>query len=241
MKIAIVIPTYQRDDGKTPEYLTKCLLSIKNQIYQDYKIFLIGDKYENNIEFETIATSIIDSDKIYYTNLNVAVERERYSHITSGNTNLFNINSVLWRCGGANASNVGIEMALSEHFNYICAMDHDDTWESNHLKLINDYCETGKYVIIASKAHIKDMIPPYRNMILPMRHDGGEFYPEPCNIVHSSVCVDFSRIPFRYRDCQYELNIAEASDADLWRRMASYMKENNLKGFLIKEVTCNHN
>ena len=47
MKLAIRILTYQRKDGKTPFFLRRALESIKNQTYKDYKIFLIGDKYDD--------------------------------------------------------------------------------------------------------------------------------------------------------------------------------------------------
>jgi hypothetical protein len=70
----------------------------KNQIHQDYKVFLIGDRYENEKEFLEIATSIIDKDKIYYENLPEAKERDKYK---SGDK--------LWCSGGVNARNYGIE------------------------------------------------------------------------------------------------------------------------------------
>jgi glycosyltransferase involved in cell wall biosynthesis len=62
-ELAIVIPTYRRVDNTTPYYLTKALTSIKDQTYQNYKVFLIGDHYDDNDEFFKLATSIIDLDK----------------------------------------------------------------------------------------------------------------------------------------------------------------------------------
>lgn len=231
MKLAIVITTYKRDDNKTIDYLTNTLLSIKNQTYQNYKIFLIGDKYEDNAEFELLATSIIDLDKIKFINLPVAFERDKY--MTDSNTNLMKSNSKLWCCGGVNARNIGIEMALSDGFEYICIMDHDDTWIDNHLELINEQCDTNKYVIIATRAYIN-------NLILPRRQEAGEFYPMQANIVHSSTCIKFSEIKLRYRDVFEETLKSFPADADLWIRLSEYMKENNLKGYLIDNITCTH-
>ena len=54
MKLGIVIATYQRKDGTTPFFLQKALDSIFSQTYQNFKIFLIGDKYEDNEEFVNI-------------------------------------------------------------------------------------------------------------------------------------------------------------------------------------------
>jgi len=40
MKLAIIISTYYRKDGRSSSFLTRALNSIANQTYQDYKIFL---------------------------------------------------------------------------------------------------------------------------------------------------------------------------------------------------------
>lgn len=64
MKIAIRILTYQRKDGKSEEYLRRSLGSIKRQTHQDYKVFLIGDKYDNHEELMRLS-NIINSEKIY--------------------------------------------------------------------------------------------------------------------------------------------------------------------------------
>jgi hypothetical protein len=74
MKFAIRILTYQRKDGKSEEYLRRSLGSIKKQTHQDYKVFLIGDKYDNHEELIRLSR-IISSEKIYVENLPNAVER----------------------------------------------------------------------------------------------------------------------------------------------------------------------
>ena len=45
--LGIVISTYQRPDGKTPELLTRTLNAINNQTYTNWKVYLIGDNYNN--------------------------------------------------------------------------------------------------------------------------------------------------------------------------------------------------
>ena len=62
-KLGIVIPTYQRPDGKTPELLTRTLNAINNQTYTNWKVYLIGDNYKDKKEFETLS-KIIPQDKI---------------------------------------------------------------------------------------------------------------------------------------------------------------------------------
>ena len=52
MKLAISTSTYKRKDGGTPNLLKRALDSIFNQTHQDFKIFLIGDRYEDENEIK---------------------------------------------------------------------------------------------------------------------------------------------------------------------------------------------
>jgi glycosyltransferase involved in cell wall biosynthesis len=225
--IGIVIPTYQRVDGKTPELLSRALKSIKNQTHTDYKVFLIGDKYENDNEFVELATSIIDTDKIYYENLSTAVEREKYpigSH-------------QLWCAGGVSATNWGIEKSMSQCINYICHLDHDDYWETNHLEVINKVLdEKDTAFVYTCSTYVNNGILPIVNI------DGGVevSIPSPEKLIHSSVCIDFDKIPLRYRDVFSETLQSHPADADMWDRVGNYIKENKLNSVLIKKLTCFH-
>lgn len=130
MKIAIVIPTYRRNDGSSFKFLTRALESIKNQQHTDYVVYLIGDNYSDNSEFEELST-IIEPTKIKAINLPIAIEREKYP-----------MNSKELHCsGGVNATNIGIEMAITDRLPYICHLDHDDYWSNTHLSAINDIIE----------------------------------------------------------------------------------------------------
>jgi glycosyltransferase involved in cell wall biosynthesis len=227
MKIGIVIPTYQKQNGTTPLLLMRALKSIKNQTHTDYKVFLIGDKYENNNEFVELATSIIDIDKIYYENLSNAVEREKYpigSH-------------QLWCAGGVNATNWGIEKSISEDISCICHLDHDDYWEPNHLEVINKVLEERDAAFVYTcSTYIHYGILPGVNI------DGSisVALPHPAGLIHSSVCMDFNKIPIRYRDNFLETGTAFPADADLWTRVNEYISNKKLNSFLIHSLTCNH-
>jgi glycosyltransferase involved in cell wall biosynthesis len=115
MKLAIIISTYYRKDGRSSSFLTRALNSIANQTYQDYKIFLTGDRYENNEEFETICKSFPYPEKLFYQNLEVAKERD-----------IFDNKVDIWKFGGTNAINHAINTLSDEGFNYIVKLDHDD-------------------------------------------------------------------------------------------------------------------
>lgn len=221
-ELAIVIATYRRADNTTPYYLTRALTSIKNQTYQNYKVFLIGDHYDDNDEFFKLATSIIELDKMVFVNLPNAVEREKYP---LGDERL-------WSSGGTNAVNYGIKLALDQKYDYICRLDHDDYWTSDHLDLIKDKLNDN-FTIIATKAE------HFTKVILPV-NDRNPFYPKSSDLIHSSVCINFKEIPLRYRDVYAEEGRPYAGDADLWNRLSDYMVKNNKTGYLINKVTCYH-
>lgn len=225
MKIAIRILTYQRKDGKSEEYLRRSLGSIKRQTHQDYKVFLIGDKYDNHEELMRLS-NIINSEKIYVENLPIAVEREKYPAKDIR----------LWCAGGTNASNHSISKIKEHGYTWTCNLDHDDWWERDHLENINNLIENNpeKYVFIASKSTYVN------NQILPKTVNGNIFYPLAGDIIHSSVCVDWSKIPLKFRDVYEEEGRYHAGDADMWQRMTIYMQKNNLMGCLIDKTTCHH-
>ena len=222
MKITIKIPTYQRVDGRTPEVLTRALESIKSQTYQNYKVYLIGDKYEDNDEFLRLS-SIIDTDKIYVENLPYAKEREKYTGLD------------LWCTGGINANNHAIDKILEDGLSYICHLDHDDWWAPNHLEEIVNTIESDSPAFIATKSFHKN----YENT-LPII-ESSPFFPKNGDLIHSSVCIDFNRINLRYRDILEEEGIrGVVSDGDMWDRISELMKSKNINGKLINKVTCNH-
>lgn len=228
MIIAIVIPTYYRKDGSTFELLTRALQSIKNQKYNNYHVFLIGDRYENNSEFEHLATSIISDDQITYINLNVAEERDNY-----------NDKYALWSYGGVNATNIGIKLALNIGYKYICHLDHDDWWYDDHLSLINDCIESTNCDWVCTKSTFA-----HKNRYLPTINTNENivsFLPVAAGLIHSSTCVNFKTIPLLYRDIYKETgSVGQPSDADLWIRMGEYIKNNNLKSYHINKLTCRH-
>jgi glycosyltransferase involved in cell wall biosynthesis len=225
--IGISIPTYQRKDGTTPFLLSRALESVKNQSYQDYKVFLIGDDYKDKKEFIKLASSIIPSNKIYFENLPIAIERNKYP--TSSKQ--------LWCSGGANARNYIIDLALSDNINYLCPLDHDDYWHPQHLEFIN-------YTInLKPNSSFIYTCGTYFNHYLPNQPLTNEIissFPTPGEVIHSSVCINHKLIPLKYRDVFEETRKLEPSDADLWFRSSQYIKENNLESYLITSLTCFH-
>lgn len=224
--LAIVVATYMRKDGSTPFYLDRALSSIFSQTYQNFKIFLIGDKYENESQLLDIISSY-DKSRIFFENLPIAKERDSYT----GNT--------LWSYGGVNARNYGVKKAISEGFEYVCHIDHDDWWYDIHLESINKcITETNSDWICTLSTYLNP------NRMLPVINETAEyidFLPRSCGLIHSSVCMNYKTIPLEYRDLYLETGVVgQPSDADLWNRCNAHITQNKLKSTLINKLTCRH-
>ena len=229
MKLAILMGTYQRPDGSTPFYLKRALDSVFAQTHRDFKIYLFGDKYEDNTEFVNIASSY-PQDHLYYENLLVAIEREKY---------VDELKFVLWCIAGTALNNYGIDMILRDDYDYICHMDHDDYWTPGHLHLLSETIEETHADWLCTKSIYST------NGLFPFGFNGRKeklipFLPLPQGVTHSAVCCNYRTVPLRSRDTFKELGEPIPGDLDLWRRMAEYITEHNLKSYLINVQTCFH-
>jgi len=223
MNIAITTATYQRPDGGTPEYLARALNSIKEQHHQDFKLFLIGDNYEDNDEFEFLATSVLDPEKVYFENLPVAEERSIY---TGHN---------LWCSGGVNAMNTGIQRALEQGFDWIAHLDHDDYWKDNHLQSVNSVIDgypDANFAFTASTHKGLTTILPYGTNLDGQIHSRA---PVQTQAIHSTFFFNTKEIEIRYRDCAAEVGVAYPADADFLDRLNQL---EHLKSYFVDELTC---
>ena len=248
MKIAVLTNTYQRGDGSTPSVLKRAIESLKAQTHTDYKLFLIGDHYTDQKEFDSFK-SFLPNKKYYMENLPFSPERERYK----------NPSKELWAGGGTNAINYAINKALEQGFQYVALLDHDDIWYPNHLELINKAIEITSSPFIITKGIYTN--PKKRTSTIPSKQAYNElsinpnsyyhitseikaypFIPVQCLFMKLSVCMDISRINLRFRDVFYETGKIEAGDADLWNRigklMYSSIKTEQIGLRRTKEITC---
>jgi glycosyltransferase involved in cell wall biosynthesis len=227
MKFGIVISTYKRKDGKTPFYLNRTLNSILNQTYSNYKVFLIGDKYDDLNEFYHFGEKF-NTSNFYSENLFVAIERDKYTEKID--------RTKLWCAGGCYASNYGIDLALNDNIEYICRLDHDDWWENKHLENFKFLIDNFEADWMCSKStYVKGVLPNINSEEQIIK-----YLPTPYRLVKSSTCVNQKTIPIRSRDVFAKTGNVVPGDADLWDRMATYIHKNNLNSYLFNEITCNH-
>jgi acetyltransferase-like isoleucine patch superfamily enzyme len=227
MKIGIIITTYQKLDGSSPSLLKKAIDSIKNQTHQDYTLIVIGDKYEDDDEFKYICNDPDLKGKIIFENLPYAKERDKYALGSKE----------LWSSGGVNARNYGIDLGLELGLEYICHLDHDDHWHPQHLELINYTIENipDTAVVNTCATYFGSHLPQ-----VELTNEIAQSEVKPGGLINSSVCISYKKIPLKYRDVFEETGKEFAADADLWGRMSIFIKENNLKTYLIKSLTCFH-
>jgi glycosyltransferase involved in cell wall biosynthesis len=237
MKFAVTIATYQRKDGKTPELLKRALDSVFNQTHQDFKVFIVGDDYDNDIEFKEIVSQY-PQDKIYSVNLPESYDRLKYKGIGSENFE-FDTNRALWCNSGRTPMNIGIELALHNGYDWVAHLDHDDFWEPNHLEFINNVVERYGYecIWITTKATFGP------NDVMEVETNGWDVVyhlPRGYNVIHSAIAMSMKRIPLRYRDVYYEDGNMIPTDADFWDRLGKFIVENGYTGTYINALTCRH-
>jgi glycosyltransferase involved in cell wall biosynthesis len=222
MRIAIVITTYQRADGRTPELLTRALKSVKKQSFKDYKIYVIGDDYKNVKELLKITQHF----KVNYFNLSKSEERELYAF---GDYKLF--------CtGGLTPSLHGVNLALNDGFDFVCHLDHDDWWNPDHLGKINTMISRSDCLFACTMStHIINHLPYFQET-----DEIAYYLPVPCQVVVSSCCIKYSEVKTRARDVFKETGEAYPSDADLWQRLSVEIQELGKNGYLYTGITCHH-
>lgn len=226
MKFAIVITTYQRKDGSTPFFLRRALDSVFNQDYENFMIFIIGDKYEDNQEFIDICSSY-NQEKINYENLPFAAERDKYTDKWA-----------IWSYGGCYANNYGIDKSVEMGYEYICHLDHDDEWYPSHLSSLKYGIEKTNSLFLCTKSeYVSGTILPNNNTnteLIPFIPRGG-------SLIHSSTCINFKKIPLRHRNLYEETGVVgQPGDFDMWERIGGYLSSNSLTGYIINRVTCKH-
>ena len=220
IKFSIVTATYRKLDGSTYDHLKNTLMSLKNQTYDNYKLFLIGDNYTDNEELIELS-KILPAEKVYLKNLPVAVEREKYS------------GRDLWSCGGRNANMTGIKQALKEDGDYLCRLDHDDMFFPDHLETIYDCIQKTKTNFIATKCGSYPNTPPTGLYT--------KYRPIASRLFKVSVCLNqkyYNLLPIELDKMKEKYGRIYPGDADLWNQISVFMKERNEYGVFINKVTC---
>lgn len=254
IKFGIVMPTHKISDGgaqkgrekymNTPNLLKDSLGSIRDQKYDNYVVYLVGDAYDGDDEIKTVMEEIIPKGKLKYHNLSTPGERNK------GFTK-----EQFRYTAGCGAMNKGLELAKSDGVDYIVRIDHDDKWTPDHLELLakayTQYPELA-YVFTRSRKKVDAMNSSKKYMYQP-REERHTTTIEPNNlgftygeVSHSAVSWRPSMLgDIRYRDAQQQsksepknpLTKTMPADADMFKRMMGIIKDKGHKYMYVPRLT----
>lgn len=254
IRFGIVMPTHKISDASaqkgrekymnTPGLLRDSLGSIKNQKYDNYIVYVIGDAYDGDDEIKSVMDELIPKEKLKYHNMRSPGERNKgFTKEQFRNT------------AGCGAMNKGLQLAKQDNCDYIVRIDHDDKWTPNHLELLakayTQYPELA-YVFTRSRKKVDATNSSKKYMYQPKdeRHTNKI---EPNNlgfvygdVSHSAVSWRPSKIGhIRYRDAdeqsQSEPKIPSTktlpADADMFKRMMNIIKDKGHQYMYIPKLT----
>ncbi len=236
IRFGIIVATYKRSDGTTPMRLQEALQSIKNQSYQNYKIYLMGDDYESDNEIKPLVESF-EYSKIVYENLELPGERIRFR------------GADLWHSGSDVAANIAIDKAVRDGVNFICRLDHDDIWLPNHLeymaKAITRYPKAKFFsstaIIKRYKTGTDTYCRPERGVV---KHIGGNNISHITESWHSTFCWDLKEFKdLRYRNVREQFLTSpvrsepRGSDRDILERIKNQLVEKDLRWVNLPMIT----
>ena len=181
MKVAVVIATYCRTNGKSPAILHKMFGCLLKQTHKNFKVFIVGDDYTKKQEFINIINQYNTKLDIYYKNNPVSLRN-----------NCFKLKMNCWTCGGILARYEALKQAIAEKYDVYMHLDDDDIWLPNHIKnYVNVLRTNPRADFIYSKANYKHTtlprnIPPNLTIKLNNFNQGVK----PANVVHSSFAFN---------------------------------------------------
>jgi len=208
---AIAIATYQRSNGKTPFYLSRALDCVLKQTYPNWKVYVYGDRYENNEEFMSLIKKV-PSEKLYFHNMAVANERD----------NMTNKHG-LWAIGGCHTMNVMREKIMNDGFEWICHLDDDDYWSSNRLDVLNQYINLFPKAcfVYNYSTHNGGWWPPF-----PVQQvNYNNLLPRPGYAVHASQVYN-KRLLSKFKFKTWPEQEDVAGDWQFLQFMEKYLKDN---------------
>lgn len=229
MKFYVCITTHERADGSSFSKIKKAIESVKNQLYPDWKIVIIGDGYKNKKEFDDIL-ALVPDNKLLFSNLDKPYEKEVLKFEKQS----------LWCSGGCYATNLGIDLILKDGGSIRCHLDDDDEYLPHHLSLLHmAYSCYIENVFVYTNSFYRDRnrferLFPEINVSKMLEYNN--LPPLQERLVHSSASWKVDKVPLRYRNV-IEQGRIYPGDADMWQRMNQFCLDNNLKTMYIPITT----
>ena len=222
----IVVATFHRDNGKSKNYLERCIKSILNQTHTNWTLVIVSDKYEPEEELTETISKFNDIRIILIKNY--IVERD---HIKDKRK--------LWTVAGATSVNIGLKFGREGNYQYYCHLDDDDYWKNNHLAILcGVYAKFSNCVFSNTQSNYGNyFLPQYKVDIYE-----NNYLPTPQGMIHSSFSFRCDVIPFNYKTSFLESDEFEPADLVMLRNIRNFISESNDKycSIYVSEHTCYH-
>lgn len=178
---AVIIATYKRPDNSTRTHLSNVADMLSRQTCQDFHVFLMGDDYEDDAEFEEMV-GLFPKHKITAKNFKKSFR--------TYNLTVFN----KWTVGGTLARFEGIKQAIFDGYQFYAHLDDDDTWSENHLQLFKETFESFPEVdFMYTRSDYMGGITLPRVDVIVNEIKYGNLNPTPGHLVNSSTCINLKR------------------------------------------------
>ncbi len=122
-RVAVVVATYRRSDGSTPDKLRRMFGMLERQTHRDFTLFLIGDDYADDAEFRAVAEAYRPRDRLRAENRPESLRSLRLGKLIN-----------YWACGGTLAIRRGYELARETGHDLALMLDDDDEWAPDHVQ-----------------------------------------------------------------------------------------------------------
>jgi hypothetical protein len=203
-----IITCNRKKFAPVKDLVFEALESVKKQRYPHWRVYLIGDHYQPEEEFRQL-TKFMPRDKVLAYNLKGHTpEREIFKKI----------NHLPLICGNK-VSNFCLDLMESTDIRYVACLDDDDLWTPYHLESLHD-----EFTKFPAPALVCTMANYQYTGILPSFKvdEKGQLKINTlsCNVAHSAVAWDMSKLPHRYR--RRLIDVAwnkQYGDADMWEQM----------------------
>jgi len=226
---SILVKTYNRKNKDNFSLVKRSLNSILNQTYQNYKLFLIGDRYDNQKDFDYYC-SMFPKDKISFVNLPIAKERD--DKTLTGHS--------LWYSAGVNSTKVGVKMMVDQGFIYYARLDDDDYWYPNHLQVLADgYKKFPESAFVYTNSLYKKGGKMVRFPPENVKLGYNNLPPRPKRLIQSTTSWRLDKINIPPRTTREQGRVFPG-DADLWERINAHCKKNGYKTLYIPTTTVVH-
>ena len=208
------------------DLVCEALDSVVKQRYPNWRVYLIGDRYEPEAEFRQFAKMLPPDKLVAYNLKGHKPERE-----------IFKKPEHLARIGGNTASNFCLDLMESTGIRHVANLDDDDLWTPYHLECLRDeFVKFPSPVLACTLANFKYIgIMPATT---PDQEGNLKINTLAANVSHSAVAWDLIRMPLRYRrqliDVPWD---GQYGDADMWLQMEHYIAAHGYSTAISQNVT----